>query len=162
MDNTNNAFLNEDTMLERGIFEANGYKFHVRPVYLGEEDEYLSQMTVLPTPVPKEDGKEYTEKELGQWAIALFSKNVNSGSSNNDENLGFFKKIAKFFSKLFNRKNYEYYSEYPSIQPIVKWLEKKVTYKGKKIRFYDLERKFGLNKAEIEHLIIYFHELSGF
>lgn len=156
------SVLNEDAMLERGIFEANGYQFTVRPVYLGEEDEYLSQMTVSPVPIPKEDGEAHTEKELGQWSIALFSKSVNFAKKDVEEETGFLGFLSRLYRRLFHPKDYRYYADSPAIQPLVMWIERKVTYKGRKVRFYDLERKFGLNKAEIERLIIYFHELSGF
>lgn len=145
--------INEDVMMERGKFIANGYMFHVKPIFLGEEDEYLSEMTV--SPVLSDNENQPTDKELGTWAIALFSSTVNK--PNKKQN-----KIIAFLKNLFCKKNYRYYDDYPAVQPLIKWLERKVTYKGKKIRFYDLERKFGLNKTEIEKLFIYFHEISGF
>lgn len=162
MSDKNISVLNEDSMLERGRFTANGYTFAVRPVYLGEEDDYISDVTLSPVPIPKESGEEYTEKELGQWAIAIFSKNIKVAKKDVTENHGLFPFISRLFQRLFHPKDYRYYADSPAIQPLVKWLERKVTYKGRKVRFYDLERKFGLNKAEIERLIMYFHELSGF
>ncbi len=45
---------------------------------------------------------------------------------------------------------------------MIKWLEKKVSYKGRKIKFYDLERKYGLNKLEIHQLMCKFMEISNF
>lgn len=162
MSNKNVSIVNENNMMERGIFTANGYTFAVKPVFLGEEDEYLFDMSISPIPIPKENGEEYTEKELGQWSIALFSKSVNTSKKNDEEKIGFLGFLSRLFQKLFKPKDYRYYSNYPAIQPVIKWLEKKVTYKNRKIRFYDLERKFGLNKTEIERLIIYFHEISGF
>lgn len=149
---------NENTMLERGKFVANGYTFTVRPVYLGEEDEYLSEMTVSPIPVAQDetDSNSNEEKRLAQWAIVLFSESLNQVKKKKRG------RIYNFFCWLFRRRDYRYYSNVPSIQPLIKWIERKVTYNGKRIRFYDLERKYGLSKADIERLFIYFHELSGF
>lgn len=158
MNGENNNVLNEDTMLERGKFVANGYTFLVKPVYLGEEDEYLSEMTVSPIPIIKE-GEELNrenDKEMAQWPIVLFSESLNNVKK---------KKRGRFYNFLcwlFRRRDYRYYSNVPSVQPLIKWIERKVTCNGKKVYFYDLERKYGLNKAEIERLFIYFHELSGF
>lgn len=151
--------VNEEAMLERGKFIANGYTFIVKPVFLGEEDDYLSQLTVSPVPV-KLDGEteidKDNDKKMGDWIIALFSKQINDKTPKEHG------KIYNFFMRLFHRRDYRYYSHVPTIQPLIMWLERKVTYKGRKVYFYDLERKYGLSKADIERLIIYFHELSGF
>lgn len=154
---SNVEILNEDIMMERGKFTANGYTFTVKPVYLGEEDEYFSDMTISPVPKREEGDDEPTDKDLSRWAIALFSSKVNEIQNNRKRGI-----LSRFFAWLFHRNDYRYYSDKPAVMPLVKWLEKKVTYKGRKVRFYQLERKYGLNKAEIERLIIYFHELSGF
>lgn len=151
--------VNEEAVMERGKFIANGYKFIVKPVYLGEEDEYLSQLTVSPVPVKMDGDTEIdknNDKKMGDWIIALFSKQINKKTENEHGN------IYNFFMRLLHKRDYRYYSNVPAIQPLIMWLERKVTYKGKKVYFYDLERKFGLSKADIERLIIYFHELSGF
>lgn len=151
--------VNEEAMMERGKFIANGYTFIVKPVYLGEEYNYLSQMTVSPVPI-KRDGEaeidKTDDKRMGDWIIALFTKQPEDEVKKNHS------KIYNFFMRLFHKRDYRYYSNVPDIQPLIMWLERKVTYKGKKVYFYDLERKFGLSKADIERLIIYFHELSGF
>lgn len=147
------TILHEEEMMERGRFIANGFIFHVKPIYLGEEDEYLSEMKV--SPVPNSDSnEEATDKELGGWAIALFSRTINGKKKYN--------KIIEFFIRLIFGKNYRYYDNYPAIQPMIKWIERKVTYKGKKIRFYDLERKYELSKADIEKLFVFLHQISGF
>lgn len=151
--------LNEETMLERGKFTANGYTFDVRPVYLGEESDFLSQITVSPVPISNETGAfnyEPTEKEKSQWIIALFSENLNGVKKKKRG------RLYEFLMWLFKRRDYRYYKDYPAIQPLVKWVEKKVTYQGKKILFYDLERKYCLSKADIERLFIYLYQLSGF
>lgn len=153
------AVLNEETMLERGKFTANGYTFEVKPVYLGEESDYLSQVGVSPVPVSQATGEvnlDTTDKEKSQWIMALFSENINGVKK---------KKRGRFYellSYILWRRDYRYYKDYPTIQPLIKWIEKKVTYKGKKVRFYELERKYCLSKADIERLFIYFHQLSGF
>lgn len=146
-----------ETMLERGIFVANGYKFVVKPIYLGEESEYLSDVSYALYPHTK-DGQELTDKDLSRYAIALFQLNP---SDNENEQLGLFGKIKRWLVKAFS-KDYRFYSYNPSILGLVKWIEKKVYYKGKRIKFYQLERKFGLSKSEIVKLFGYFQELSGF
>lgn len=146
---------NEEVMMERGKFTANGYTFTVQPVYLGEENLYLAEMQV--SPVPNYDDKpidELTDKELGEWVIALFSQTAAEQTKPN-----WFKRL---FARLFHHNDYHYYNTNPVIQPLLKWIENKVSYNGQKVKFYELERKFGLNKVEIEQLFIYFHEISGF
>lgn len=156
---TNKNVENEDVMMERGRFSANGYTFVVRPVYLGEEDEYLSQVTFYPFPVNK-DGKinvdKNDDKKLSKWLISLFSESFNGIKKKKRG------RIYNFLSWLFRRRDYRYYSDVPTIQPLIMWLERKVTYNGNKVYFYDLERKYGLSKADIDRLFIYFYELSGF
>lgn len=146
-----------DYMLERGVFEANGYKFVVTPVYLGEETDYMMDVSYALYPHTKE-GEELTDKDLSRYAIALFRFNPDEIQP---EKLGLFGKIKLMLVKAFN-KDYRYYSYNPSILGLIKWVEKKVYYKGRRIKFYQLERKFGLNKSEIIKLLGYFQELSGF
>lgn len=153
------SVISKEAMMERGKFIANGYTFMVKPVFLGEEDDYLSQLTVSPVPVKLDNETEIdkdNDKKMGDWIIALFSKQINGDRKKKHG------KIYNFFMLLFHKRDYRYYSNLPTIQPLIMWLEQKVTYKGRKVYFYDLERKFGLSKADIERLIIYFHELSGF
>lgn len=165
--------LKKDIMLERGKFFANGFKFEVKPIYLGEEDEYLESLTMSPVPKPikGEDGKErmLNEKESGQFLQFFFSNRRLSemerqskrsierlfptGKPITDASVWRIKRI---------KRNYLYYCDNPNAMILAMWIERKVTYKGRKIRFYDLERKFGLNKGEIEGMICYLHELSGF
>lgn len=150
---------NEETMLERGKFVANGYTFTVRPVYLGEEDNFLSQVTISPVPVNPDSNtveESKDDKQLGKYAIALFSEALNNVTKKTHG------RIYEFFCWLFKRRDYRYYKDVPLMQPLIMWIEKKVTYNGKKVYFYDLERKYGLSKTEIERLFIYFYELSGF
>lgn len=150
--------INEDTMMERGFFTANGYTFQVKPIYLGEEDDYLAEVTISPIPIAVDESVEVDmddNKTLSYWIITLFSHSINGKSKAHGH-------VYEFFNRLFRRRDYRYYSNLPQIQPLIKWIERKVTYKGKKVYFYDLERKYGLSKADIERLFIYFHELSGF
>ena len=147
-----------ETMLERGTFEANGYKFTVKPIFLGEEAEYLDDVAYALYPRAKE-GEEITDKDLSHYAMMLF-REVNS-KNNKHERVGLFERFKRWFAKTFI-KNYEYYSDNPSVLGLVKWIERKVYYKNKHIKFYELERKFGLTKAEIVKLFGYFQDLSGF
>ncbi len=148
----------EEIMLERGKFTANGYTFTVKPIYLGEEDEYKEDVKFALYPRTNEK-KEYTDKELNQYAILLFSKN--NGFSVSTAPTGLFGKLKLCLVKTFC-KNYQYYSDNPAIVGVIKWIEKKVYYKNKRIKFYQLERKYGLSKAEIIKLFGYFEYLSGF
>lgn len=155
MNNTDNGM---ETMLERGTFIANGYKFTVKPVFLGEESQYLEDVAYALYPRTK-DGKDPTEKDLSHYAMMLFRE-----ADRNDEEserIGLFERFKRWFAKTFI-KNYEYYSDNPSVLGLVKWIERKVFYKGKHIKFYDLERKYGLTKSEIVKLFGYFQDLSGF
>lgn len=147
-----------ETMTQRGTFEANGFTFTVKPVYLGEEDEYLEDVPYALYP-RKKDEKEPTSKDLSHYAIMLFRNDV--VDSDKTYTPGLFERFKRWFAKTFTKK-YEYYSDNPSVLGLVKWIEKKVYYKGKPVRFYDLERKFGLTKSEIVKLFGYFQELSGF
>ena len=165
--------LNKDIMLERGKFCANGHVFEVKPIYLGEEDAYLESLTMSPVPKPITDanGKETTlsEKEIGQFLQFFFS----------NRRLAEFEVASKHkIDRLFpngkpiteaavwrlkkTKRNYLYYCDNPNAMIMAMWIERKVTYRGRPIRFYDLERKFMLNKSEIERMICYLHELSGF
>ena len=165
--------LQKDIMLERGKFCANGHVFEVKPIYLGEEDAYLESLTMSPVPKPITDanGKETTlsEKEIGQFLQFFFS----------NRRLAEFEVASKHkIERLFpngkpiteaavwrlkkTKRNYLYYCDNPNAMIMAMWIERKVTYRGRPIRFYDLERKFMLNKSEIERMICYLHELSGF
>lgn len=148
----------KETMLERGIFRANGYEFVVKPIYLMEEDEFLSDVPYSLYPQSK-DGSVLTDKDLGYYAIAMFRNKVLSESEK--ENTRVIEKIKIWFSKHFSH-TYRYYADNPSVLGLVKWVEKKVFYKGKPIKFYELERKFMLNKSEIVKLFGYLQDLSNF
>lgn len=155
MNDTDNGM---ETMLERGIFEANGYKFTVKPIFLGEESEYLEDVAYALYPRAKE-GEELTDKDLSHYAMMLFRKS--SDKNDKHERVGLFERFKRWLAKTFTKK-YEYYSDNPSVLGLVKWIERKVYYKGKRVRFYDLERKYGLTKSEIVKLFGYFQDLSGF
>lgn len=157
MSNEINKESDRQNMLERGEFVANGYKFVVKPICLGEEDEYLEDVPYVLYPQMKE-GKDPTDKDLSRYAIALFR---NPSGSDDEKSLGFIERIKLWFHKKFSR-DYKYYSDNPSVLGLVKWIEKKVYYNGKHIRFYDLERKYGLNKTEIVKLFGFFQDMSGF
>ena len=165
--------LKKDIMMERGKFCANGHIFEVRPIYLGEEDSYLESLTMSPVPKPIVDanGKETSlnDKEVGQFLQFFFSNRRLAEMEQQSK-----RKIDRLFPNgkqitaaaiwrlKRTKRNYLFYCDNPNAMIVAMWLERKVSYRGKKIRFYDLERKFGLNKTEIEQLICYLHELSGF
>lgn len=165
--------LQKDIMLERGKFCANGHVFEVKPIYLGEEDAYLESLTMSPVPKPITDanGKEtsLSDKEIGQFLQFFFSNRRLAEFEHQSK-----RKIDRLFPNgkpiteasvwrlKKTKRNYLYYCDNPNAMIMAMWLERKVSYRGRKIRFYDLERKFMLNKSEIERLICYLHELSGF
>ena len=165
--------LNKDIMMERGKFCANGHVFEVKPIYLGEEDTYLESLTMSPVPKPIMDanGNEtsLSEKEVGQFLQFFFSNmRIAEMESQSKRSIdGLFpngKPItqAAIWRLKKTKRNYLFYCDNPNAMIIAMWLERKVSYRGRPIRFYDLERKFKMNKSEIERLICYLHELSGF
>ena len=144
-----------ETMTERYEFSANGYSFTVKPVFLGEENDYFSDVSYALYPA-KKNGQEVTEKDLSHFAMALWRKD-----DSEPEKLGFLERVKIFIAKKFTH-TYEYYADVPSAAKIAKWVEKKVFYKGKPVRFYDLERKFQLSKSEIVNLLKVLQDASGF
>lgn len=155
MNNNENKDASYEVMTERGKFTANGYTFTVKPVFWGEEPEYLEDVRYSLYPKGEE---ELSDEQLGKYAIALYQV---TKENSHTESLNLIEKIKLKLVKLFF-KDYKYYSDNKEIIGIIKWIEKKVYYKNKRIRFYDLERKFGLNKAEIIRLFKYFLEISNF
>lgn len=152
----NVEILNEEIMMERGKFVANGHTFSLEPIFLGEEDAFTEDIGAFyPIPMIEKGLDSLSEEELGQWAIALFSKKINGEPPKK-------KKIKNFFNRIFKRKDYRYYDNVPAVQALVKWIEKKLKYKGRKVKFYQLERKFGLSKADIERLFIKLYQISFF
>lgn len=144
-----------ETMKERYSYSANGYSFTVTPVFLGEENEYFSDVSYALYPA-KKDGQEVTDKDLSHFAMALFRDD-----GTKLENVGFAERLKIFIAKKFTH-TYKYYSDIPSAAKIAKWVEKKVSYKGKPVKFYDLERKFQLSKSEIVNLLKTLQDASGF
>lgn len=150
---------NNDVFVQRGFFKANGYEFTVYPIMLDEVSEYIHDGVIVPKKINNE-GKELTDKELGQFLITCFSSPSKKEDSLCDKKETSIFKSAK---SLFKReKNIIDYSQYQYASGFVKWIEKKVFYKGKPIMFQDLERKYFLTKPEIAKLIIYLNESSGF
>ena len=142
-------------MTERYEFTANGYSFSVKPVFLGEEKDYLSDVSYALYPV-KKNGQEVTEKDLSHFAMALFR-----ADESGKVKLSIAERFKIFIARKFTH-TYEYYSDVPSAAKIAKWVEKKVFYKGKPVKFYDLERKFQLSKSEIVNLLKMLQDASGF
>ena len=150
-----------EIMFERGHFTANGYTFTVEPVRLGEEEQYLSDVRFFLYP-HDENGRaveEPTEQELTRFAIALFMKK--GAKKKAPSKPGLIPRVKLWLAKHI-KKDYRLYADNPEIMGALKWIERKVKYKGKNIRFYDLERKYGLSKAEIINLFGYFEKMSGF
>ena len=156
---TSLKIINEDIMMERGTFEANGYTFMVYPVRLKEENDFFSDLKVSPIPKKIVDGETMTDEELALYVITLFSESINYDDGEQPKNIS---KFRQFIIKYFYHNDYHCYEDRPKIMPFLRWIEQKVEYKGKRIRFYDLERKYGLSKAEIGRLFVYFYQLVGF
>lgn len=145
----------EEEMMERGKFIANGHTFFVKPVYLNEVAIYLTEVNISPVPNLKEE--EINDKELSRFAVTLFSENLNGEQVSKKKGI-----IRRLYDFLFHRNDYHFYKEYTAVYPIIKWIERKVYCDGKNIRFFDLERKYGLTKSEIQRLIMFFHQISFF
>ncbi len=148
-----------DLMEERGYISLNGHTFKVIPVFLGEEEEYLTDLQITPAPPKSDDDdaeSDYDEKQLNRFIMSLFSKSRAVGLGNRTPK----KKLFELVMKKLGFKKYFYANS--TAYTNVKWVQKKVQYNNKYVRFYDLERKFRLNKAEIERLFIEIHTLSGF
>ncbi len=148
-----------DLMEERGYITLNGHTFKVIPVFLGEEEEYLTDLQITPVPPKSDDADEngeYDDKQLSRFIMSLFSKSRTVGLGNRPPKTKLFEMVMK---KLGFKK---YYYADSTAYTNIKWLQKKVQYNNKCVRFYDLERKFRLNKVEIERLFIEIHTLSGF
>lgn len=157
--NLNDNNYNNNVFSQRGFFKANGYEFTVYPIMLDEVSEYIHDGVVVPKKINNE-GKELTDKELGQFLITCFSSPSKKEDSLCDKKeTSIFKSVKSLFKR---EKNIIDYSQYPYAYGFVKWIEKKVFYKGKSIMFQDLERKYFLTKPEIAKLIIYLNESSGF
>lgn len=159
MSEINLKIINEDIMMERGNFEANGYAFTVYPVRLKEENEFLSDLKVSPIPKKIIDGGTMTDEELALYVITLFSESANYDEGEQPKKIS---KFRQFIVKHFYHNDYRFYEDRPKIMPFLRWLEQKVEYEGKLVKFYDLERKYKLSKAEIGRLFIYFYQLVGF
>lgn len=160
------AFASPDELMsERGKFVANGTTFFVKPIYFEEVEDYLLEVRLPIAPDGKERVKEMLsdEEETGKWAMALFSSELNGKEKKEKSRRELIiDRIKKIVCTLIYRNDYRYYRDFPKTMPIVKWVEKKVSCNGKRIRFYDLERKYNLSKADIERLFIYLHDISGF
>lgn len=149
----------KEQMLERGYFEANGYIFDVRPITFFESMEIFNDKKVWIPSRYDQNGEEFTDQELGRMFMRFFKKKE-------PEQREATRVEAPSKTSLFKRKKAEEesvdYSQYPDAWPMIKWLERKVSYEGEPIKFTDLETKFLLTKGEIVNLLIYLFEMSGF
>lgn len=150
----------EEIMNERGTFTANGYTFVVEPIYTEEAIRFREDVPYFLYP-RNEDGtpvEELTKYDLALFIIRLF--NSEKETAPNVET-GLLDRVKLWLVK-HCKKKYEHYTSSPDALLISKWVEKKVTYKGKHIKFQDLERKFKLTKSEIAQLLGYFENISFF
>lgn len=149
----------KEQMLERGYFEANGYIFDVRPITFFESMEIFNDKKVWIPSRYDQNGEEFTDQELGRMFMRFFKKKE-------PEQREATRVEAPSKTSLFKRKKAEEesvdYSQYPDAWPMIKWLERKVSYEGEPIKFTDLETKYLLTKGEIVNLLIYLFEMSGF
>lgn len=149
----------KEQMLERGSFEANGYVFEVRPITFFESMEIFTDKKVWIPSRYDQNGEEFTEQELGRMFMRFFRKKESEQREDSQD-------IEQHKTSIFKRKKVEEapvdYSQYPDAYPMIKWLEKKVSYDGDPIKFTELETKFLLTKGEIVNLLIYLFEMSGF
>lgn len=149
-------------MAQRGVYEANGYSFVVKPVYCYEVEEYSKDKVYIPRRVDDE-GNPVSNKDLSVFISQCFYKDVPTifEAVEREESLaskpvGFVEKLKN----LFKRKSKIDYSQFPMAKGMVKWIEKKVSYNGKAILFEDLEIKYGLTKPEIAKLLMYLSDIS--
>ena len=152
----------KNIMSERGKIVLNGYEFTVQPIFLGEEDEYFSDTAGSPVPVRKNGmSKEpFTDEEISIHIRRLFKNELYDDMKNINKIAPIIKnKLIIWVLKKCSKKHY--YKD-KRINKTILWMQKKVKYKNKHIKFYDLEREFKLSKAEIGRILIYIHELSGF
>lgn len=149
----------KEQMLERGYFEANGYIFDVRPITFFESMEIFNDKKVWIPSRYDQNGEEFTDQELGRMFMRFFKKKESEQREATQVE-------APSKTSLFKKKKAEEesvdYSQYPDAWPMIKWLERKVSYEGEPIKFTDLETKYLLTKGEIVNLLIYLFEMSGF
>ena len=149
----------KELMNERYEFIANDYKFIIRPIFLGEEDLFMEEFKFYGMLAEKKTDD--NQKKI--LMLQLFSKSIKKAIYNDNEvDLDPYVKL-KIFKRFFgNKKIYSNIYKDMIIEPLIKWIEKKITIKGKKIKFYELERKYGLNKLEIYDLLYMFIDISNF
>ncbi len=149
------------TMTQRGIYTAYKYTFNVEPIYLQEVDEYLHDNVYVPRKTDI-NGNVITDKELSTFMSQCFLKDTAKATETEEEVEEKKESAVDKVKSLFRKKSKVDYSEFPMAKGIVKWVERKVSYNGKKICFEDLEQKYKLSKVEIAKLIMYLSEFSGF
>ena len=104
----------KEQMLERGYFEANGYIFDVRPVTFFESMEIFNDKKVWIPSRYDQNGKEFTEQELGRMFMRFFKKKEREQREATQVE-------APSKTYLFKRKNPEEnsgdYPQYPAARP---------------------------------------------
>lgn len=154
-----------EIMLQRWTFSANNYTFVLIPVFLKEIPEFIEDS--LPFIEGTGENGEVTEFDYKKFMLFNFMTTVESvnpilqeneaDKSNKPEVSGRFKKIINRQKTLTNE-----YSKILNGGMIAKWMERKVKYDDKPIRFDDLEEKFFLNKTEIAKMYQKLVEISDF
>lgn len=140
-------------------FEAHNHKFKIFPVTLDEVGEFLNDKVLIPRKTDSE-GNEVSDYELGACLIRVFfASDIHQTPFKVIENKRLIDKIKSLFKKPIPEIDY---TQYTLAYPIVKWLERKVYYCNKPIKFKDLEKKFALTKAEIARMLIALNDFSGF
>ena len=149
-----------DVMLERTLIKINGHTFKIKPITLGEEVDFQTDFKY--SIMPDTNGNEVEDDDIMQLMMGLFADKKRILEEMGSIHLKK-KTWLQIFRELYykNRKNKKYYQNVAGYG-MVKWLEKKVSCDGKKIKFYDLERKYGLTKLEIHQLMSKFMEISNF
>ena len=153
-----------EIMAERGEFIANGYTFTIEPIYYNEESAFQDamphysgkQFCLFPRDKDGTIKKTTSDDELAKFGIMLFQLQ----DADPEEAYKGSRFKVWLYKHLF--KDYRYYVDNPNVMGFIWWVEKKVSYKGRHIKFYQLERKFKLTKAEIIKMLGYLEAISGF
>lgn len=146
----------QDLVLERYSFEANGFKFEIKPITFLESWDFIHSGAYIPQKYKSgiidgkemNDREEYTEDELGFAMISLFKPLQNSESTNHDDLNPPIVEGFEQFSK--------------QAQATVYWLQRKVSYNGTPIIFNELETKYMLTKGQIAKMLMQLADCSGF
>lgn len=147
----------KDKMDEKGRIMLNGFEFIITPIFIGEEEKFRNDVTFSALPRKENKDEDFTDKELSDHMITIFANQAFEKKENKCKIITN-KKAIKIIKK-FSKKHY-YADKYA--KPLVYWLQQKIRYKDKLVKFYDLERKFKLSKSDIGKIIVTLYKISGF